>query len=165
MDTEYNIKTFKTIKTITIKATRRRLRSDAMPANGPTVAAAMLRAVIDMERDIEQFGALYLDRRNNPIGAALIAIGGRAQCPVDITEIFRPAVIIGAVGLIVGHNHPSGDATPSREDWTLTNRVKVACSIFQMDLIDHIILTDERHTSMAAIVDRWSASKVLTPGA
>jgi DNA repair protein RadC len=66
---------------------------------------------------------------------------------VDIRIIIREAVLANATILAVGHNHPSGNITPSRQDDALTNSIKKACELMRLHFMDHVIITDGQYFS------------------
>ncbi len=88
----------------------------------------------------EQVRALYLDTKNQLLRNELIASGTVNQVPLSPREIVRRALDLGATGMIVAHNHPSGDPTPSRSDMLITNDLLRAIELFDLRLYDHIII-------------------------
>lgn len=88
----------------------------------------------------EAFAVLYLNAKNIVIDARTLFIGTVNGANVHPRDIFREAVRHNAVSLIVGHNHPSGDVRPSREDVLLTKRLQEAAKIIGVNFLDHIIL-------------------------
>lgn len=88
--------------------------------------AALHRVAVGQHSHRECFVAYYVDSKNEVIGYELIAIGGACEVHVTPSEVFRGALIAGARALIVAHNHPSGDATPSTADDDLTERLRAA---------------------------------------
>lgn len=88
----------------------------------------------------EAFHALYLDARHRPIAVKEIFLGTVDSVHVHPRDIFREAVRVGAVSLIIGHNHPSGDLTPSSDDFLLTKRVREGAELLGLNFLDHIIL-------------------------
>lgn len=95
----------------------------------------------------EHFIALYLSATNQIIGYAVIGIGTQNRCLVNTVEVFQKAVLLGAYGLIVAHNHPSGNPTPSPEDKSITERLGKGAELLGIKFLDHIIFTDEGHFS------------------
>lgn len=96
----------------------------------------------------EVFQVIYLNAKNQLIGAPKeISRGGLMSCPVDPSLIFREATIKNAVSVILIHNHPSGDPTPSKEDIRLTYRIVEAGDILGIEVLDHVIIGDGRMTS------------------
>lgn len=108
----------------------------ALPKDAIKVAESLV-----MDRHKEHFIGLYLSARNYLKKSELISMGTLNANLVHPRETFRPALISRAVGLIVLHNHPSGDSSPSEADVELTERLKKVADIFGIDLIDHIIFT------------------------
>ncbi|MEE0511147.1 MAG: DNA repair protein RadC [Peptococcaceae bacterium] len=102
-------------------------------------AAAALRENFHSDEQ-ESFHVLYLDARNKIIDVKELFRGTVNGTNVHPRDIFREAVRLNAVGLIVGHNHPSGDLTPSREDLLLTKRVREGAALLGLSFLDHIIL-------------------------
>lgn len=98
--------------------------------------------------DREHFVVLMLDTKNQIIGINTVAIGILNSCPVHPREVFKPAIVAGANGVILVHNHPSGELTPSQDDLLLTKRLQEAGSILGIKVIDHIILGDECYLSL-----------------
>ncbi len=88
----------------------------------------------------EHFRALYLDVRNRVLKDEVVSVGTLTASLVHPRELFRPALECNAAGVLVAHNHPSGDATPSSEDLTLTRRLKRAGDILGISIIDHLII-------------------------
>jgi DNA repair protein RadC len=76
-------------------------------------------------------------------------IGGIAQVYVDVRSIFKKALLNNATGIIIGHNHPSGNVKPSEEDKNLTKRIKAICGIMDINLLDHIIIGMNNYFSFA----------------
>ncbi len=102
---------------------------------------------LDFNGPNERIYAVSLNTKNKIIGYTLIGIGGINYSILDIPSVVRFALLSSAAGLILSHNHPSGDATPSKEDINITKQAKEACKIVQIKLFDHIIITDESYYS------------------
>ena len=97
----------------------------------------------------ERFYCMFLNRANNIITVQEISAGSTTGCIVDAKFIFATAVKIMAEGIIISHNHPSGNTKPSEHDIQITKKIKDICKLFDMKLLDHLILTDETYLSMA----------------
>jgi len=97
---------------------------------------------------VERFGVLLLDARHRYLRARLLSSGSRDASLVHPREVFREAVLAAASGVIAFHNHPSGDVTPSEEDLALTRRLVAAGAVMGIDLVDHLILADNRYYSV-----------------
>ncbi len=90
--------------------------------------------------DREQFWALMLDRKNSLIGVNLVAQGSLSETVVVPREVIKPAILLNSAALVVLHNHPSGDPTPSPEDRSCTARLTEACNVVGIRLLDHVII-------------------------
>lgn len=97
----------------------------------------------------EEFWVLYLNHANKVIRKKRISVGGIKETSVDISVIFKEAVICGATGMILAHNHPSGTLTPSLPDRKLTERIVKASELIGIKVFDHIIFTDDNYFSFA----------------
>jgi DNA repair protein RadC len=89
----------------------------------------------------EQFIILYLNRANMVLGAHQLFTGGLTGTIADIRLIMGIALKSMACGIIISHNHPSGNLIPSEADRTLTEKVKKACDLMDIKLYDHIIVS------------------------
>jgi DNA repair protein RadC len=89
----------------------------------------------------EQFIILYLNRANTVLGAHQLFTGGLTGTIADIRLIMGIALKSMACGIIISHNHPSGNLNPSEADRTLTDKVKKACDLMDVKLYDHIIVS------------------------
>ena len=97
---------------------------------------------------VEQFGIVMLDAKNRVIRIKLLSVGSLDSTIVHPREVFREAAAAAAAAIVLFHNHPSGDATPSRDDLVLTGRMVSAGEIMGIDVIDHLILADQTYYSM-----------------
>ena len=93
-------------------------------------------------RDVSQelFGVLYLNARNRLLDKKIIGIGVVDCCLMDAREVFRPAILSRSVAIVLCHNHPSGDPSPSAEDVRMTRRLIQSGQIIGIKVLDHIIL-------------------------
>lgn len=96
----------------------------------------------------EHFAAFYLDTQNRSIERQIISIGTLNASLVHPREVFEPAIGLHAAGIIVVHNHPSGNADPSQDDLAITKRLAEAGKIMGIELMDHIILTANKFVSL-----------------
>lgn len=95
--------------------------------------------------DQERIVVVLVDAQVKPIGWTMIALGCLDKCVSRIAEIVRPAIVANAKGLIVMHNHPSGDVNPSSADNSFTRRLREACELLDLTLFDHVIVCEERN--------------------
>ena len=95
----------------------------------------------------EELWALYLTGGNRLIEKRCISIGGASGVTSDLKIVIGRAIELLAAAVIVVHNHPGGDPSPSDEDVELTSRLKQACSLFDIRLLDHLIIGDREHYS------------------
>ncbi len=96
----------------------------------------------------EHFQALLLDTKNGVMRTKTISVGDLSSSIVHPREVFVEAIRHGAASLIVAHNHPSGDPAPSPEDIAVTRRLAEAGELLGIELLDHIILGDDRWSSL-----------------
>ncbi len=96
----------------------------------------------------EHFFACYLDVKNRLLGTQEISIGNLAAAPVDIKEVLRWGIRYKAYGIILVHNHPSGDPTPSESDIRLTRKFAKAAEFLDMRVLDHVVIGARRYVSL-----------------
>ena len=116
------------------------------PITSPADALPEIRHIRDLRK--EHFVAIFLNARNQVIKIETISVGSLNASLVHPREVFAPAVGISAASVILGHNHPSGDVTPSREDIELTRRIVQAGEIMGIEVVDHLIVGSDRFLSM-----------------
>jgi len=110
--------------------------------SSPAQAAAYFRRRIHDDAR-EHFVAIYLDGRHRAIADAVVSIGTATASLVHPREVFQPAIAVGACALLIGHNHPSGDPTPSAEDLEVTRRLAEAGRLLGVTVLDHIVWSRE----------------------
>jgi len=119
--------------------------SEGSIADGPptiqTVGDVAAQAIEIRDKKKEYLLAFYLDARHRLIKKEVISIGTLTASLAHPREIFAPACGLAAAGIIIVHNHPSGDPSPSDEDLRLTKRLAQAGHIMGIDLLDHLIVT------------------------
>lgn len=101
-------------------------------------------------RETEQFRVLYLDRKNTLIADEEQAKGTVDHVPVYPREVAKRALELNASAIILVHNHPSGDPTPSQQDIDMTNQILAACQALNLTLHDHLIIGKSRELSFRA---------------
>lgn len=115
-------------------------------------AVEVIKLVIDMQRIAlqEQFIVIYLNQANKVIGTMNVFSGSIKSTVIDIKLILASGILLMSSGIIVAHNHPSGNLKPSREDLALTKRLSTALQYMEMKLVDHFIITpDDDYLSFA----------------
>ncbi len=96
----------------------------------------------------ESFAVLYLNARNQPLGREVVAIGGLNIAQLRPREVFAPALTLGAAAVVLAHNHPSGDPTPSPEDLAVTRHLLEAGELLGVEVLDHLVLSADRFRSI-----------------
>jgi len=126
----------------------------ATSVDGPkaVVRGASDAAALVMEdlrhRQQECLGAIFLDTRNQVICVRILTVGTLTGSPAHPREVFREALAQGCASLIVCHNHPSGDPTPSKDDISLTARLVQVGELMGVPLLDHIVIGGGRYVSL-----------------
>jgi len=95
----------------------------------------------------EHFVVILLNRKNKIMGTKTVSVGSLSASIVHPREVFRPAIMDAAAAIVVAHNHPSGDPTPSREDIAVTRRLVRAGELLDIPVLDHVIIGDNRYHS------------------
>ena len=97
---------------------------------------------------VEQFGIVMLDTKHRVIRVKVVSVGSLDTTVVHPREVFREAASASAAAIVLFHNHPSGDPTPSRDDLVLTTRMVRAGEVMGIDVLDHLILAEQRYFSL-----------------
>lgn len=98
---------------------------------------------------LEQFKVLLLNQSNKVLGIYEASSGGITSTVVDVRLLFAAALKAGAAGLIIAHNHPSGNVLPSEQDKHITKKISMAGEVLDIKLLDHLIVTSEHYYSFA----------------
>ena len=102
---------------------------------------------IAVRGEVECFHVLYLDRKNRLISDVRVSVGTVDHVPVYPREVLKRALLMNASALILVHNHPSGDPTPSDADISMTHQVQDAAQVLGLVLHDHLIIGKSRELS------------------
>lgn len=128
-------------------------RAAEPPAERPVMSdsAAVFRYFSAQLQDLptEEMHVLLLNSRLQPLGSRCVSSGGLSQTLADVRCIMREAIVARATAIVLCHNHPSGHPQPSQQDDVLTQRVKQAAEILQIQLADHLIVADRTYYSYA----------------
>lgn len=142
-------------KAVTIMAAlelgRRRKISEALNRKQITSSNDVIEIFQPLLADLphEEFWILLLNRANRVIERVRISEGGFTATIVDVRKIMRIALDHQAIGIILCHNHPSGNHNPSEDDLKITQKIKQASATMDVSLLDHVIVTDQKCYSMA----------------
>lgn len=112
-------------------------------------AEAIFRQVFPDFEHREYFYAMLLNRANQVLGYYEVSKGGISGTVVDIRLIMQAAIKANSSGIVLGHNHPSGNLQASDADIRITRKIKQACTVLDISLLDHLILTNFGYISMA----------------
>jgi DNA repair protein RadC len=121
----------------------------AIITNDEDVSSMFMEDMRYQKREI--FKALLLNSKGGIISVETVSIGELNSTPVHPREVFNKAVKKSAAAIVLLHNHPSGDPTPSKEDFAVTKRLVECGKIMGIQVADHIIIGDGRYTSMRAM--------------
>jgi DNA repair protein RadC len=120
---------------------------EAIHLRAPADVYRLLAPLVETERQ-EQLHVLSLTTKNHVIAAHLVYQGTISGVPVRLAEVFRPAIIDAAAGIVVSHNHPSGDPTPSPDDIRLSRQMTAAGKLLDIEVLDHIVIGRGRFVSL-----------------
>jgi DNA repair protein RadC len=105
---------------------------------------------LDSIEHFEEFKLMLLTRSNKVLGIASISKGGISGTVTDVRVILQYAIKANASGIIICHNHPSGNLQPSESDLTITRKIKESGNLMDIQLLDHLlIIPEEKYCSMA----------------
>ncbi|MDI3269833.1 MAG: DNA repair protein RadC [Bacillota bacterium] len=122
-------------------------RLPGLPIQSPADVAAWLQPQLGHLAQ-EQVVVLWLDAKHRVLGHETVSVGSLQEALAYPRDIFRGALIRHAAAVIVAHNHPSGDPTPSPEDWSMTQRMREAGRVVGVEMLDHIIVAAESFVSL-----------------
>ena len=121
------------------------LISNRLEASGDIVE--MCKNIPEYQEGVEVFSVVYLTIKHQVIWFNIVTKGTVSQAPVWPREIVKNALLCNAAAIALVHNHPSGDPTPSTQDQKLTTAIKDCCALFEISVIDHVILGEGKHFS------------------
>lgn len=112
------------------------------PISTPSVAARIAQEFIG-DSDRENVAVLLLNIKNKVVGVHLVSVGSLEKSLVHPREVFKSALLANAATVILVHNHPSGDPTPSESDRRVTESIKAAGEVLGIPVLDHVIVSPE----------------------
>ncbi|MGD6960069.1 JAB domain-containing protein [Rossellomorea aquimaris] len=135
-----NIVSVKLVKEASILYKKRSIRS---PQDAYELAKSFLE-----DKDREHFIVVSLDTKNQPVSINTCHIGSLNASIVSPREVMKSAILSSAASIMVFHNHPSGDTSPSQEDISVTSRLQDAGKLMGIELLDHLIIGDGKYLSL-----------------
>ena len=120
------------------------LTTERKRIEGPATAASVLHQYFE-GADREHFVVLLLDTKHQIIGIHTVSVGVLDASLIHPREIFKPAILANAAAIILAHNHPSGDPTPSAEDRLVTQQMVAAGRLIGIAVMDHVIVGERPH--------------------
>lgn len=136
-----------------VRERRPKYRSPRTVRDAPAVAAAFREHFEPLDR--EHFVVLLLDGKNRIVGFNVVSIGSLTAALVHPREVFKAAILSNAAALILVHNHPSGDPTPSAEDRAITERLRQVGELVGIRVLDHVVIGDEGQFVSLAEQEGW----------
>ncbi|QTA78710.1 DNA repair and recombination protein radC domain-containing protein [Desulfonema limicola] len=146
----------------------KKIKFDGGEVSNQRKAAEVIRNTINTlgQNDREHFVVLMLNVKNQIIGINIVSVGSASSTQIRPVETFKPAIMMSAAGIVMGHNHPSGNTDPSEEDRVITQRFTAAAELLQIQVHDHVIVSSDssdfysfsEHGDMRLIRDNISRS-------
>lgn len=147
-----------TVFQVYMKETRKGTESPII--NGKDSALSLLEVVFD-GLDRENFIVILLGPMSELIGINTVSVGSTTCTVIHPREVFKPAILGNACAVVLAHNHPSGDFTPSKADIQISKILRDAGVALQMPVLDHIVWSKLGHYSFAE--NNWGGSDQKTP--
>lgn len=139
----------------TCRVTLRTVREDPceFSASEPSQMLRYWRSVIaaqpDFESDKESIVVVMLTTRHRPFAWHRVSLGSCTGASARMADILRPVIVSGAYGFVMMHNHPSGDPSPSRDDFATTKAVNDGASLMNLVFLDHVVIGDDHPRRLA----------------
>ncbi|MEX1030009.1 MAG: JAB domain-containing protein [Paenibacillaceae bacterium] len=132
-----------------VKEKSRLYNVDTVTIKQPEDMYTIVSTVLNLQfESVEHFGILALNAKNLVVGLHVLAIGTIDAAIINQREIFKAALLNNASYVIMFHNHPSGDPTPSQDDITVTKQMELAGQIMGIPILDHIIIGESSFVSL-----------------
>jgi DNA repair protein RadC len=123
-----------------LRLTKERTRSYPVEKVGGTADLVRIARMELGDIPHEEVIVVGLNNANVPLGISRVSQGGIGSSAIIASDILRPLITMGATGFVVAHNHPSGDPTPSRDDYVMTEALQRAAKCVGLTLYDHIVI-------------------------
>ena len=136
-----------------IRERRPKYRTPRIVRDARAVADAFAEHFAPLDR--EHFVVLVLDGKNRVLGFNVVSVGSLTAALVHPREVFKAAILSNAAALILVHNHPSGDPTPSAEDRAITERLRQVGELVGIRVFDHVVIGDEGQFVSLAVLEGW----------
>lgn len=133
-----------------VKLTYNKKSTETRFAHSPKDAYELFLTTYEEDGDIEyreSFKVLFLNQAQKVLGWTVISKGGITETPADVRMIMQSALLCNATCIMLCHNHPSGNLNPSRDDDKLTEKIRKACEIMRIYLMDHLIISENGYYS------------------
>lgn len=124
--------------------------SDRARVGSPEEAASLVRPLLTGS-DRERCLLVNLDAKHRLLAVATVSVGTAEHTFMGPREVFRDALLAGASAIVLAHNHPSGDPTPSADDRQVTRRLAQAGATLGIDVLDHLVVGDPEWVSLARL--------------
>jgi len=122
--------------------------SESMPrVTGPEAAAQLIASFIG-RKDREHFVVVHLSTQHDPVAIETVSVGCLSSALVHPREVFKSAVLANSACIVIGHNHPSGDLTPSSEDRAVYRQLREAGTLMGIEVLDFLIVSGTRWKSL-----------------
>ena len=135
------------LKGVCVRLCEDRSLYSACPISCPDDLVGLLRSEMETY-DREHVMLVCLNVKNQPINVSTVAIGGLSGAGLRVADIYKTALLSNASRIMLAHNHPSGDPTPSRDDIEITKRIREAGELLGIQLLDHIVVGNDIYCSM-----------------
>ena len=135
------------IKGVCVRLCEDRSLYSTCPISCPDDLVGLLRREMETY-DREHVMLVCLNTKNQPINVSTVAIGGLSGAGLRVADIYKTALLSNASRIMLAHNHPSGDPTPSRDDIEITKRIREAGELLGIQLLDHIVVGNNTYCSM-----------------
>ena len=142
--TSINLCSVKLVKEKTVK-----YDAESLKILSPESVVGALNIILDLQNDaVKKVGIIALNTKNKVVGVHIISVGSLNASIVHPREIYKSAILNNSSTIIMFHNHPSGDPTPSQEDIGITKRIFEAGKILGIELLDHLIIGEDKFVSL-----------------